>query len=90
MTLVVTLPLVETVAYGQVTVVDVTTDVVTPPYVLVPGVRTVVVAAQTVVDSVTVIVFAGNVYVPGVGQVVTSGVGTAQAEVLVGSGDSVT
>ena len=47
-------------------------------------------AAQTVVDSVTVIVFAGNVYVPGVGQVVTSGVGTAQADVLVGSGDGVT
>ena len=46
-------------------------------------------AAQTVADSVTVIVFAGNVYVPGVGQVVTSGVGTAQMEVLVGS-DGVT
>jgi hypothetical protein len=75
MTLVVTEPLVETVAYGQVTVVEVTTEVVTPPYVCSPGGTTVVAAPQTVVVSVTTMVDAGKVYVPGVGQTVTSGVG---------------
>ncbi len=61
MVLVVTPPLVVTVAYGQTTVVEVSTMVVTPPTVWVPAGTLVDVAAQTVVDSVKVIVVAGMV-----------------------------
>ena len=85
MTLVRTPEDVLTVAYGQTTVVEVSTTVVTPPTVCVPGGTEVEAAAQTVVDSVRVIVVAGTVYTPGVGQVVANGVGTAAAE-LVGGG----
>lgn len=48
-------------AYGQTTVVEVSTTVVTPPAVFVPDVTAVEVAAQTVVSSVMVIVVAGMV-----------------------------
>lgn len=50
-----------TVAYGQVTVVAVVTEVVTPPTVWVPLGTSVPVASQTVVASVTVRVLAGTV-----------------------------
>jgi hypothetical protein len=76
MVLVVTPPLTTVVAYGQTTVVECSTTVVTPPAVLVPGVAFVEDAPQTVTSSVMVIVVAGMVYTPGVGQVVTYGVGT--------------
>lgn len=72
---------VETVAYGQTTVVLVETTVVTPPYVLDPEERAVEVAAQTVVEEVRVMVVAGMVYTPGVGHVVANGVGTTGGEV---------
>ncbi len=52
---------VETVAYGQTTVVEVSTTVVTPPAVFVPDVAVVEVGAHTVVSSVIVIVVAGMV-----------------------------
>ena len=61
MVLVTTPELVETVAYGQTTVVAVETTVVTPPTVLTPGVTVAEVAAQTVVDEVRVTVEAGMV-----------------------------
>lgn len=61
MTLVTTVPLVETVATGQTTVVAVSTTVVTPPTVCVPGGTWVELAPQTVVVSVRVIVVAGMV-----------------------------
>jgi len=76
MVLVVTPPLTVVVAYGQTTVVEVSTTVVTPPATLVPVVHFVEVGAQTVVSSVMVKVLAGMVYTPGVGHVVTNGVGT--------------
>jgi hypothetical protein len=52
---------VETVAYGQTTVVEVSTTVVTPPAVFVPDVAVVEVAAQTVTSSVMITVVAGMV-----------------------------
>lgn len=61
MVLVVTPPVVWTVATGQTTVVAVLTMVVTPPTVWVPGGTWVVSAPQTVVVWVTVRVVAGNV-----------------------------
>ena len=61
MVLVVVLPVVLTVAYGQVTVVAVETTVVTAPTLWLPGARSVVAAPQTVVVSETVRVVAGMV-----------------------------
>jgi hypothetical protein len=61
MVLVVTPPLTVVVAYGQTTVVEVSTTVVTPPAVLVPGVHVVEAAPQTVTSSVIVNVVAGKV-----------------------------
>ena len=59
--LVVTPELVSKVAYGQTTVVAVTTTVVTPPYVLGPGGSEVVVGTQAYSVLVKIIVFAGKV-----------------------------
>jgi hypothetical protein len=73
--LVTTPELVETVAYGQVTVVACVTTVVTPPAVWLPAGILVEVAPHTVVDSVRVMVVAGMVYTPVVGHVVAKGVG---------------
>ena len=60
-TLVTTPELVETVAYGQTTVVAVLTTVVTPPKVTSPAGTLVEAAPQTVVVSETTMVVAGMV-----------------------------
>lgn len=83
MVLVTTPELVLTVAYGQTTVVAVSTMVVTPPYVCCPAGTDVVAAPQTVVVSLMVTVVAGMVYVPGVGQTETAGVGRGISGVMV-------
>lgn len=81
MTLVTVVPDGLTVAYGQTTVVEVSTIVVTPPKVWVPLGTAVVVAPHTVVSEVTVRVVAGIVKTPVDEKLVTPGVGRGTAEV---------